>query len=78
MPCRPFALAQVPGVLMGEKVEGYPGHKAISVPAGSVEFVVTNGDGKWDTPDPYSGGKSNYEIHGAGRYILARGKITRV
>lgn len=61
---------QVPGLLM-DRMEGPA--RAVTVTAQAMEFVLTNGDGKWDSPD---GG--NYVITSPGRYSLTKGKINKV
>ncbi|CAK0787804.1 hypothetical protein CVIRNUC_011026 [Coccomyxa viridis] len=56
-----------------------PGVGRVIVLWGSrVEFVMTNAEGSWDTPDPYSGGKRNYVIEAPGRYHLKSGRLQQL
>lgn len=52
---------------MQQGADGYPGAKSIVIQGSHVEFVVTNGDNQWDTPDPSGTGKKNYTIESPGK-----------
>jgi hypothetical protein len=56
------------------------GTRKISVPGNRMKFVLTNGLGKFDTPNPYGDPHQpkNYEINGPGSYKLEAGKLTRL
>jgi hypothetical protein len=63
---------ELPGVAFDHDIE--TNTKIIRVPAASIQFVVTNGAGGWDTP-PYGG---NYSISSSGTYKLSYGTISEV
>jgi hypothetical protein len=52
----------------------------ISLPGNRMKFVVSNGSGKFDTPNPYGDPQKpkNYEINGPGNYILEGGNLTKL
>ena len=54
--------------------------KKISVPGRHMKFVVTNGLGKFDTPNPYGDPNQpkNYEINEPGEYLLEAGNLTKL
>ena len=55
------------------------GFKVAQVRGNSLEFVLNDGSGQWDTPDPYGGSQTkNYTISAPGMYRLEAGKITHV
>jgi protein-tyrosine-phosphatase len=55
--------------------EGTGNKKVVTVDEKKIEFVVNNGEGDWDTPDPYGGGQKNYKITAPGTYVLRSGKV---
>ncbi|KAG7673055.1 hypothetical protein KSW81_000283 [Nannochloris sp. 'desiccata'] len=67
----------LPGVPM-ENDDGT--RKILSVPGNRMKFVVTNGLGKFDTPNPYGDPHKpkNYEINEPGCYILEAGNLRRL
>lgn len=56
------------------------GKRILAVPGQHMKFVVTNGMGKFDTPNPYGepDRPKNYQIDGPGTYLLEGGHITRL
>jgi len=67
--------------LPGVKMEDEGGtRKILSVPGTRMNFVVTNGLGKFDTPNPYGDPHrpKNYEINEPGCYILEAGNLCRL
>lgn len=56
----------------------YP--KVLQVSGTRLEFVLTNGDGQWDSPNPYNtdGVNKNYVVDAPGRYTLKSGIITEI
>lgn len=71
------AWTSLPGVPM-ENDDGT--RKILSVPGNRMKFVVTNGLGKFDTPNPYGDPHKpkNYEINEPGCYILEAGNLRRL
>eukprot|EP00850_Spirogloea_muscicola_P020719 SM000224S07107 [mRNA] locus=s224:109193:115584:- [translate_table: standard] len=60
-----------PGLLMEDVGEGV---KTVTIPAATLEFVITNGSGSWDS----SPGSSNYLIEEEGHFHLSSGRISRL
>lgn len=54
--------------------------KVLQVRGTRLEFVLTNGDGQWDSPDPYNTNQANknYVIDAPGSYRLESGKLNKV
>jgi hypothetical protein len=52
------------------------GQHTITVEGGALEFVLTDGNNDWDTPNPF-GGQSNYVIKAPGSYKLKSGKLEK-
>lgn len=68
----------VPGVRLQPGSGSLQGHQVVVLPvAERVEFVMNNGEGKWDTPG-YDGSGKNYIIDGPGDYFLKSGKLQRL
>ncbi len=67
---------QQPGLRFEEGSDGLAGKRVVTVPASSLEFVLTNGEGSWDTPGLGAGSK-NYRISQPGVYVLRHGSVTR-
>lgn len=58
----------------------HTGRKLLSVPGKKIRFVVNNGLGKFDTPNPYGepGRPQNYEAAGPGTYLLQGGRVVKL
>ena len=69
------AWTQVPGKPFQDGTGEFAGSKVVTVEGNNVEFVVTNGEGGWDTPNPAAG--PNYRIDGPGVYLLKSGSISK-
>ena len=56
------------------------GRKVLSVPGQRMKFVLTNGLGKFDTPNPYGepGRPQNYEVDAPGTYLLQGGHVVKL
>lgn len=56
------------------------GRKVFKICGHRMEFVLTNGTGKFDTPNPYGEPNKprNYLIDGPGIWELKRGDLTRI
>ncbi|KAK9805187.1 hypothetical protein WJX72_004677 [[Myrmecia] bisecta] len=67
-----------PGIPMQEGREDLAGKKVLEVRGHRLEFVLNDGAGDWDTPDPSGGGRRNYVIDSPGRYRLKSGQLHRV
>ena len=53
--------------------------KVLQVRGTRLEFVLNDGAGQWDTPDPYGSSQSkNYIISTPGKYRLEAGEIRQV
>ena len=52
--------------------------KMVSVAGSNMRFVLTNGAGKFDTPNPYGDPHKpkNYSIDAPGMYLLEGGEVT--
>jgi hypothetical protein len=67
---------QPPGLRFDEGTGSLAGKRVVTVPSGSLEFVLTNGEGSWDTPGLGAGSK-NYCISQPGVYVLRHGSVTK-
>ena len=76
----PTAWSGLPGVRMEDGQNEYASSKVLQVRGNRLEFVLTNGDGQWDTPDPYGTNQANrnYVIDAPGSYLLQSGKLSNV
>lgn len=78
----PVAIAdwtQAPGREMLPGTGDLRHSRVFTVQAKRLEFVISNGDHDWDTPDPYgSGGQKNYVVEGPGTFRLKSGKLQRL
>lgn len=73
------AWTDLPGVEMRPGKDKFAGSKMLQIRGNRVEFVLNDGAGQWDTPDPYGGSQTkNYVINAPGEYRLAAGRITKV
>ena len=55
------------------------GVKVLQVRGDSLEFVLNDGAGQWDTPDPYGSSQTkNYTINAPGTYKLVAGSVTKL
>jgi hypothetical protein len=72
------AWTSLPGLQMQDDDSGT--RKILTVPGKHMKFVVTNGLGKFDTPNPYGDPHKakNYEINGPGSYILQGGELRKL
>ena len=71
------AWTELPGVQMESGSGNLAGHKVMQVRGTRLEFVLNDGSGQWDTPDPYGAGQAkNYHINTPGTYKLKDGKLT--
>lgn len=72
------AWTDLPGVEMQQGKEGFAGSKVLQIRGNHLEFVLNDGAGQWDTPDPYGGSQTkNYTIETAGQYRLEAGKVSQ-
>ena len=55
----------------------YDGMFVIEFDSASIEFVLTNGEGDWDSPDPSTNHK-NYTIRSHGTYRVKSGKVSKL
>jgi len=70
---------QSPGMRFEVGRDNYAGKHVVTVRGHSLNFVVTNGNDGWDTPDPYSGGHKNYYVvNEPGIWRLKGGKVGRL
>ncbi|CAL5224838.1 g7592 [Coccomyxa viridis] len=69
---------ELPGTELRRDERDPAGARTIVIPGKRLEFVMTNAEGGWDTPDPYSGGKKNYVIEAPGRYHLKSGRLQQL
>ena len=67
---------QSPGVGFEAGQGEYAGMRVVTVRGHSLEFVLTNGDNKWDTP--YGGGGKNYVANEPGVWRLKSGRVVRL
>ena len=76
----PAAWSGLPGVCMEDGQDEFANWKVLQVRGTRLEFVLTNGDGQWDTPDPYGTNQANrnYVIDAPGSYRLLSGKLGKV
>ena len=70
------AWTQPPGVRFEDGSGALAGKRVVTVPAGNLEFVLTNGEGSWDTPGLGAGSK-NYRISEPGTWVLHHGSLGR-
>ena len=56
------------------------GTKVLQVRGDRMEFVLNNGAGKWDVPNPYGTDQAckNYIVDGPGHYRLQSGKLIKL
>jgi len=67
---------QPPGLRFQDGTGALSGKRVVTVPAGRLEFVLTNGEGSWDTPGLGAGSK-NYRISEPGTWVLRHGSLSR-
>lgn len=74
------AWTQLPGDRLASGDGEHRGKKVATIPCRRLEFVMTNGVGKFDTPNPYgeTDKPKNYVIDMPGMYELKSGKVHRV
>ena len=73
------AWTDLPGVEMQPGTEEFAGSKVLKVRGNRLEFVLNDGAGQWDTPDPYGSSQTkNYNISTPGRYRLEAGEISQI
>lgn len=59
--------------------EDFAGCKVLQVRGNELEFVLNDGAGQWDTPDPYGSSQTkNYIINTPGKYRLEAGEISQL
>ena len=57
----------------------FAGSKVLQVRGNRLEFVLNDGAGQWDTPDPYGSSQTkNYIISTPGTYRLEAGAICQI
>ncbi len=55
------------------------GKKVLRVDGNRVEFVVNDGSGDWDTPNPYGNSDvKNYRVDSPGVYVLKSGQLRKL
>jgi negative regulator of replication initiation len=70
---------QAPGVRMQDGQGALAGKKVLSLDGNRIEFVVNNGSGDWDTPNPYGSSTiKNYVIDSPGVYVLKAGQLRKL
>ncbi|KAL3141829.1 hypothetical protein ABBQ32_004501 [Trebouxia sp. C0010 RCD-2024] len=70
---------ELPGVEMQPGKEDFAGCKVLQVRGNELEFVLNDGAGQWDTPDPYGSSQTkNYIINTPGKYRLEAGEISQL
>ena len=75
----PAAWTDLPGVEMQQGKEAFAGSKVVQIRGNRLEFVLNDGAGQWDTPDPYGGSQTkNYTINAAGQYRLEAGQVSQI
>lgn len=54
--------------------------KVLQIRGNRLEFVLNNGGGQWDTPNPYGADQAhnNYVIDAPGTYRLQAGKLGKL
>ena len=73
------AWTDLPGVEMQPGKDKDVGYKVVQVRGNQLEFVLNDGAGQWDTPDPYGSSQTkNYTISTPGTYKLEAGEISKV
>lgn len=73
------AWTNLPGVEMQFGSEDLTGCKVLQVRGHSVEFVLNDGAGQWDTPDPYGSSQNkNYTVDSPGKYRLQGGRLKKL
>ena len=73
------AWTDLPGMEMTQGKHDLAGSKCLQIRANCLEFVLNDGAGQWDTPDPYGSSQTkNYVIDTPGKYRLKAGKISQV
>lgn len=74
-----LAWTDLPGVQMQSGSDDLAGYKVMQVRGNKIEFVLNDGSGQWDTPDPYGAGQSkNYRIDTPGTYRLKDGRVSKL
>ena len=70
----------LPGLQMNRGTGDQAGWKTLQVPGNAMKFVLTNGKGQFDTPNPYGEPNKprNYEIHEPGSYLLQSGQLSKL
>jgi hypothetical protein len=74
------AWSPAPGARLSPGEGPHAGRRVIALPAAArVEFVLTDGGGKFDSPNPYGepGRPKNY-VAEAGAYFLKKGRLERL
>lgn len=66
----------VPGMKLARGEENNV--RTVTINANSLEFVMTNNRGEWDSPGRYSDSPSNYLIQSPGVYKLRSGRLERL
>ena len=75
--CASAAWTELPGVEMQPGKEDFAGCKVLQVRGNQLEFVLNDGAGQWDTPDPYGSSQTkNYMISTPGKYMLEAGAVS--
>lgn len=73
------AWTNLPGVEMHFGSEDFAGCKVLQVRGHSIEFVLNDGAGQWDTPDPYGSSQNrNYTVDSPGKYRLQGGRLNKL
>lgn len=73
------AWTELPGVEMQSGSDDLAGAKVMQVRGHRLEFVLNDGAGQWDTPDPYGSSQNkNYTISAPGRYRLQAGSLDKL
>ncbi len=55
------------------------GSKVLQVTGNRIDFVLNDGAGQWDTPDPYGSSQNkNYTIDCPGQYRLQGGRLSKL
>ena len=77
--CHSAAWTNLPGVEMQSGSHNLSGSKVLQVRGNQIEFVLNDGAGQWDTPDPYGSSQNkNYQVDAPGKYRLQGGKLERL
>jgi len=73
------AWTNLPGVEMQFGSEDLARCKVLQVRGHSIEFVLNDGAGQWDTPDPYGSSQNkNYTVDSPGKYRLQGGRLNKL